>query len=259
MALAIAEKNIRALTKHAKPRIISGIVDNQQAIFDGGIDTPLRLCHFLAQLAHESAHFQVTLEFASGKAYERRQDLGNTKKGDGPRYRGRGLIQTTGRANYRQATAAIKALNNKAPNFEDNPEALEQFPWALLAGITYWQKRKINAAADQDDVVRVTKLINGGKNGLDDRIKYLKIARKIWLTGDAAPEPDDANPLLQRGDKGHDVTILQNELIQAGLKVLADGHFGQITEHAVKTFQASQGLKDNGIVDRPTWDALRAN
>jgi putative chitinase len=259
MALAITQQNILALTKHAKPRIISGIVDNQQAIVDGGIDTPLRLCHFMAQLAHESAHFQVTLEFASGKAYEGRQDLGNTQKGDGPRYRGRGLIQTTGRANYRQATAAIRALNKNAPNFEDDPEALEQFPWALLAGITYWQKRKINAAADQDDVVRVTKLINGGKNGLDDRIKYLKIAKKIWLTGDAAPQSDDAHPLLRRGDTGHDVTILQNELVEAGFKVLPDGDFGEITEQAVKTFQASQGLKSDGVVGRDTWDALRAN
>lgn len=142
---------------------------------------------------------------------------------------------------------------------EDDPEALEQFPWALLAGITYWQKRKINAAADQDDVVRVTKLINGGKNGLDDRIKYLKIAKKIWLTGDAAPQPDDAHPVLRRGDTGQDVTILQNELVEAGFKVLPDGDFGEITEQAVKTFQASQGLKSDGVVGRDTWDALRAN
>src|SRR5215207_8865034 len=104
MSTTITADNIRALTKHAVPRIISGIVDNQQAIIDGGIDKPLRLCHFMAQLAHESAHFQVTREFASGKAYEGRLDLGNTQRGDGRKYRGRGLIQTTGRANYREAS-----------------------------------------------------------------------------------------------------------------------------------------------------------
>ena len=168
----------------------------------------------MAQLAHESAHFQVTREFASGKAYEGRKDLGNTQAGDGPRYRGRGLIQTTGRANYRQATTAIRKLNASAPDFEAKPVTLEEFPWALLAGITYWQSRNINSAADRDDVVRVTELINGGHNGLADRKEYLGKAKKIWMSGGAAAGggagEDDAHPVLRRGGKGHDVTVLQN-------------------------------------------------
>ena len=262
MALSITAANVTAITKHAKPRIISGIVDNQQAIFDGGIDTPLRLCHFMAQLAHESAHFQVTLEFASGKAYEGRKDLGNTQPGDGPRYRGRGLIQTTGRANYRQATGAIRKLNASAPDFEAKPEALEEFPWALLGGITYWQSRKINSAADRDDVVRVTELINGGHRGLPERREYLAKAKNIWLSGGGSggggADVDDPHPVLRRGGSGADVTVLQNALTQAGFNVLADGDFGQNTENAVKAFQASQGLKDDGIVGEGTWNALRA-
>ena len=264
MALSITAANVTAISKSAKPRIVSGIVDNQQAIFNGGIDTPLRLCHFMAQLAHESAHFQVTLEFASGKAYEGRKDLGNTQKGDGPRYRGRGLIQTTGRANYRQATVAIRKLNASAPDFEAAPEQLEQFPWALLGGITYWQSRKINSAADRDDVVRVTELINGGHNGLAERKEYLAKARNIWLSGAGAgaggggADVDDPHPVLRRGSSGADVTVLQNALTQAGFNVLADGDFGQNTENAVKAFQASRGLKDDGIVGADTWDALRA-
>lgn len=266
MALTITAANVTAISKSAKPRIVSGIVDNQQAIFDGGIDTPLRLCHFMAQLAHESAHFQVTLEFASGKAYEGRKDLGNTQPGDGPRYRGRGLIQTTGRANYRQATTAIRRLNASAPDFEANPEALEQFPWALLGGITYWQSRKINSAADRDDVVRVTELINGGHNGLAERKDYLAKAKAIWLSGGSAgdaagggqkSDADDPNPVLRRGSKGQDVVVLQNALAQAGFSVLADGDFGQNTEDAVKAFQTSKGLTADGIVGRDTWDALR--
>jgi putative chitinase len=163
----------------------------------------------MAQFAHESAHFQVTREFAAGAAYEGRKDLGNTKKGDGPRYRGRGLIQTTGRASSREATTAIRRIESNAPDFEADPVQFEEFPWALLAGIIYWQSRKINSAADRDDVVRVTKLVNGGDRGLDERIEYIKKAKKIWMNGDAAPQADtdDPHPALSRGSKGHDVVV----------------------------------------------------
>jgi putative chitinase len=257
MPIAITKAQIVRLTRHAVPRIISGIVDNQQAIMDGGINTPLRLCHFMAQLCHESASFQVTREFASGEAYEGRRDLGNTHPGDGPRYRGRGLIQTTGRANYRQATTAIRKLDATAPDFEADPVKLEEFPWALLAGIIYWQSRDINSAADRDDVVRVTKLINGGTRGLAERTAFLRTAKTIWLSAPQAA-PGETHPTLRRGNKGQDVAILQNELIDAGLTVLADGDFGQHTEDAVKTFQRSHGLAENGVVDGGTWDALEA-
>src|SRR3954470_14435421 len=175
--MPITADDIRAMSRSAAPRVIKGIVDSQDAIAKGGIDTPLRLCHFMAQLAHESAHFQVTREFASGKAYEGRRDLGNTQAGDGVRYRGRGLIQTTGRANYRESTGDIQKMDPAAPDFEATPATLEEFPWALLAGISYWRRRNINAAADRDDIVKVTRVINGGTNGLEDRKRYLRIAK----------------------------------------------------------------------------------
>jgi putative chitinase len=247
--VAITAGNFRALSQHAVPRIVSGIVANQHAIAAGGIDTPLRLCHFLAQLAHESAHFQVTREFASGEAYEGRKDLGNIRVGDGVRYVGRGLIQLTGRANYREATTAIRRLDATAPDFEAEPARLEDFPWALLSSITYWQSRKINSAADRDDITRVTELINGGRNGLKERAAYLATAKTIWMDG-------ATHPTLRRSEKSDDVEFVQNLLTQAGFRVFADGDFGGNTEAAVKAFQATRGLAADGIVGQATWDAL---
>ena len=137
----------------------------------------LALCHFMAQLAHESAGFQTTREFASGKAYEGRKDLGNVQPGDGQRYRGRGLIQTTGRANYREARDDIRKIVPDAPDFEQQPQDLEKFPWALLSAVVL-DAQEDRELADRDDIRAVTRAVNGGTNGLDDRKRYLKRARE---------------------------------------------------------------------------------
>jgi putative chitinase len=251
--MTITASNIREMSRTAASRIVDGIVASQQDIARGGIDTPLRLCHFMAQLAHESAHFGVTREFASGAAYEGRLNLGNTQPGDGRRYRGRGLIQTTGRANYREATVAIRRLHPGAPDFEANPEALEQFPWALLAGITYWQRRDINRHADRDDVRAVTRAVNGGLNGLEDRKRYLAKAKAIWMEPHVGTA---SHPVLHPGDKGNDVLELQNELIDAGFRVSSDGDFGEHTKEAVVDLQTRHGLDADGIVGARTWAVL---
>ena len=254
--MTITAAQIREMSRTAAARIVDGIVNNQQVIPQGGIDTPLRLCHFMAQLAHESAHFGVTREFASGAAYEGRRDLGNDHAGDGRRYRGRGLIQTTGRANYREARDDIRNMIPGAPDFEADPEALEEFPWALLAGVSYWRRRNINRHADQDDVEAVTRKINGGLNGLADRKRYLAKAKAIWMTGQAATEP---NPILRQGDRGDAVVDLQNELIEAGYRLWADGDFGQNTREAVVDFQTRHGLTPDGVVGPRTWGFLKAS
>ncbi len=254
--MKIVEANINEMSRTATARIVDGIVDNQQLIMDGGIDTPLRLCHFMAQLAHESAHFGVTREFASGKAYEGRADLGNTHPGDGPRYRGRGLIQTTGRANYQLARDDIRQIMPGAPDFEADPAKLEEFPWALLSAISYWRRRNINRLADRDDVVAVTKAINGGTNGLDDRKRYLAKAKAIWID---SPTPAANNPTLRLGDKGGEVDDLQNALVEAGFAVLVDGEFGKHTEEAVIDFQTRHGLNPDGVVGPRTWGLLKAS
>jgi putative chitinase len=262
--MEITAANVKLMSPNARPIIVAGIVDNQKDIFDGGIDTPLRLCHFMAQCAHESAHFTVTREFASGAAYEGRKDLGNVNPGDGKRYRGRGLIQTTGRKNYRDTTTDIRLMIPSAPDFEAEPEALEEFPWALLSAISYWRRRKINVPADKDDVEAVTRKVNGGTNGLAEREKYLAKAKSVWMSGAGSNGTAthglaaNADPTLKVGDSGEAVTRLQNMLIEAGFTVMADGGFGNFTKSAVIAFQSANGLEADGVAGAQTWAVLKA-
>lgn len=141
-----------------------------------GVTTTLRMAHFLAQIAHESAQLQYVRELASGAAYDtgsKAKSLGNTpeKDGDGQRYKGRGLIQITGRTNY---TAVGKALG---VDFIAHPEKLEEPEYAVASAFWYWKSHGINELADKDDSLAVTKRINGGTNGLDDRLRYLARAK----------------------------------------------------------------------------------
>lgn len=129
----------------------------------GILDTGLRLAHFMGQCSHESGGFRYMEEIASGQAYEGRKDLGNTVAGDGRRYKGRGPIQLTGRANYRRVGRQIGI------DLESHPEVVSHPSIGLLVGCVYWSDRKLNAKADADDLLGLTRAINGGTNGLQDR------------------------------------------------------------------------------------------
>lgn len=129
----------------------------------GILDAGLRLAHFMGQCAHESGGFIYMEEIASGQAYERRADLGNTQPGDGRRYKGRGPIQLTGRANYRAFGREVGI------DFEAHPEIVAFPSIGLMAAVRYWNSRGLNALADADDLVGITRKINGGTNGLEDR------------------------------------------------------------------------------------------
>lgn len=144
------------------------------------INTKLRQAHFFAQTCFESWYLRTTTELASGRAYEGRRDLGNTHPGDGERFRGRGLIQVTGRANY------FRAGGELGQDFIAHPEKLASFPWAALSAGQHWRDHNINAAADRDDVREVTRLVNGGGNGLAERGNLLvKFKRAL---GHIAPD-----------------------------------------------------------------------
>ncbi|WP_273758415.1 peptidoglycan-binding protein [Bartonella sp. AU55XJBT] len=169
------------LTHHARQDFI--IVEMArvlpEALSYGAITTHLRVAHFLSQCAHESDGFFTVCEYASGHAYEGRKDLGNVKPGDGVHFKGRGLIQLTGRNNYRRFTNFWRLVDEQAVDCEAFPEVVERFPAALWSAIWFWQMKGLNRFADQDDVVRITKAINGGKNGLVQRLTYLNRAKKL--------------------------------------------------------------------------------
>ncbi|MBB5074104.1 putative chitinase [Bartonella callosciuri] len=157
-----------------------------EALSYGAITTCLRVAHFLSQCAHESDGFFTVCEYASGRAYEGRKDLGNVKPGDGVRFKGRGLIQLTGRKNYQRFTQFWRSIDEQAVDCEAFPEVVEKFPVALWSALWFWQMKGLNRLADQDDVVRITKAINGDKNGLVQRLTYLNHAKKLLGIGGEA-------------------------------------------------------------------------
>ncbi len=135
--------------------------------------SPLRLAHFMAQLVHESGGFRYMEEIASGSAYEGRKDLGNTVPGDGKRFKGRGPIQITGRANYRRYGQRIGI------DIENHPEIAAVPSIGLHLALEYWKTNGLNTLADADNVLGITKLINGGTNGLEDRKQHLVKAKGL--------------------------------------------------------------------------------
>ena len=138
-----------------------------QAMSDYGITTPKRQAAFLAQIGHESLGLFYTKEIwgptAAQRGYEGRDDLGNTEEGDGERFMGRGFIQVTGRKNY---TAVAGALCLDCVN---RPELLEQEPWPAVTAAWWWGTHGCNELADQGSFTAITRIINGGLNGLADR------------------------------------------------------------------------------------------
>jgi len=145
------------------------------AMSEFSIDSLLRKSMFLAQVAHESGSLRYTKELASGADYEGRLDLGNTHVGDGKRFPGRGLLQVTGRTN---TTKCLAALNRKL----DDLDYLETPMGASRSAGWFWYSNGLNMPADQGLFWTVSKKINGGTNGLDDRIgHYIRCRKALGL------------------------------------------------------------------------------
>lgn len=145
------------------------------------INTKKRIASFLAQVGHESGRLKYTSEIwgptATQKRYEGRKDLGNIYPGDGSRFRGHGLIQTTGRHNHRRVTQRLRARfpNMNVPDFEAEPNKLTLPRWAALSAADYWDMINGNSLADKDQFTLLTRKINGGLTGLSDR-------KKLWTS-----------------------------------------------------------------------------
>jgi putative chitinase len=139
----------------------------EAAMAEYGITTPARQAAFLAQIGHESVNLHYTTEIwgptAAQARYEGRNDLGNTQPGDGFKFRGRGLIQTTGRANYYTTGAALGV------DLIAQPERLAEPALAARSAGWYWHQKGLNTLADVGDFELITRRINGGLNGYAER------------------------------------------------------------------------------------------
>jgi putative chitinase len=156
----------RAITTAAAPAM-------NEKLAAAGIDTELRIAHFLAQTCEESDGYCTTVEYASGLAYEWRADLGNNQPGDGVKFKGRGLIMITGRANYTQYGKLLGLPLIDKPTLAADPMN------AVSIAIAYWSEHGLNAFADEDDIETITRRINGGLNGLATRQTYLMRAMRL--------------------------------------------------------------------------------
>jgi len=106
--------------------------------------------------------------------------MGNTEHDDGHRYRGRGLLQLTGKESYQQATVLLRSDTPNAPDFVALPDEVVSAEWCLAVAAFEWFAKDCNAPADQDNISKVTRLINGGQIGLADRLDWLRRAKAIW-------------------------------------------------------------------------------
>ena len=204
---------LRRLCPRGRRELLEGIAKSSFLLEEYGVSAnELRLSHFLAQAAYETAGFRTLTEYGNSHyfhaRYGRRRDLGNRTMADGAKYRGRGIFQLTGRSNYRRFGKILGIDLEAKPHLAKSPEI------SLRIACEYWRAHKLNQLADRSEFVAITKRINGGTNGIADRRRYLKRAQSIWSPGTSSIRH---NPFLRIGDRGSQVTILQKHLRGPGL------------------------------------------
>lgn len=173
----VTKLQLAAILPKAPPWVLDPL---NLALLQADCVTPKRIAMFLAQTAHESNSFRAMEEYASGKAYEGRKDLGNVSPGDGTRYKGRGAIQLTGRFNY-------KAFGtHMGVDFLATPELVATPQYAFRAAAWYWKQKSLNVLVDKNDIEGVTRKINGRMMlGLEQRKGIYERALRILLAVNA--------------------------------------------------------------------------
>lgn len=172
--MTITGAQLFAVMRYASLRIPQYLDPLNTAMNEFGIRSDMRQAAFLAQIAHESGELRYTSEIADGTAYEGRVELGNTEPGDGPRFKGHGLIQVTGRKNHILCGIALKL------DLVAHPELITEPLGAARSAGWFWQSHGCNELADGNMFGKITKTINGGFNGLDERLGYWLAARKAF-------------------------------------------------------------------------------
>lgn len=240
--IPVTAEQILRLCPHADQILVSSVAPHfapMQARYQ--VDRPRRVAALMGQLAVESAGFRAVVEYASGHEYEGRRDLGNTETGDGVRFKGRGLIQITGRANYR-AMGRFLGLP-----LEQNPDLCAEPEVAVLTAGAFWASRNLNTFADAWDLREITRRIQGGAGMLAERIALSTRAAVIWDADLKGSVPSGALTLS-----------IQRALNALGQHppLAEDGAYGPATRTAVIAFQRGRGLAQDGIAGPETLTAL---
>jgi putative chitinase len=214
---------LEALDKIAGSRVdrdnAASLIEALTMYPSAGLGLPHRLAQFLAQLYHESGALRYNEEIwgptAAQLTYEGRANLGNTEPGDGYRFRGWGLIQNTGRANATAFRDWCWKRSLASPDFALLPEKQGDAPWSALAAIWFWDSRNLNKWADAGNIEWITKLINGGLNGYESRLRWHWRASLVLL--------------------GFGVTAAELQKFQSASGLVADGVSGPLTRAALHT------------------------
>jgi putative chitinase len=162
---------VPGLSQERAQQIVGPLND---AMHQGGMNTPQRQAAFISQVAEESDRFNTFEEYADGSEYEGSTMLGNTQPGDGPRYKGRGAIQVTGRSNYTRMSKDLGV------DFVNHPELAAEPQYAFASALWYWNTHNGNAVADTGDIGAITQMVNGGDHGLAVRTQFYNNALKLF-------------------------------------------------------------------------------
>ena len=189
--MTITESDLSAIFSKGSPLDKQQLLDTLNIWLPSyKVNTKLRVAAFLAQIAHETGNFKWLTELGRVSYFNKYEPgtkigrrLGNSKRGDGAKFRGRGLIQLTGRYNYTKFNKYLRQKKFDPVNVIRHPKVVSRLPYALIAALWYWKVKGLNKYADNGDFRTLTKRINGGLNGYRDRLnKYNDLMQRLlWV------------------------------------------------------------------------------